>query len=47
MLTTEKLRDTIREVLNTGFLASETIVLAEPYAAAFIPLPNRPKPEPS
>lgn len=40
LLTTEKLRDTIREVLNTGFLASETIVLAEPYAAAFIPLPE-------
>ncbi len=42
MLLTEKTKETIRDVLDTGFLASETIMLSEPYLAAFLPLTELP-----
>ncbi len=40
LVLTEKVRDIVRDVLNTGFLAAEKIVHPEPYSAVFIPLPE-------
>jgi PAS domain S-box-containing protein len=35
---TEKTTENIQDVFSSGFLASDTVVLSEPYAATFVPL---------